>query len=64
MDSPYQTVTLEFEGKLESIEYMCTRIKFIHMNWHDEYQNTVSKRIKSITLLHDRMSHNRNKSEY
>jgi hypothetical protein len=31
MDSPYQTVTPEFEGKLECIEYMCVRIKFIHL---------------------------------
>jgi hypothetical protein len=36
-----------------------------HMRWLSEYQNTVQKRKESIkTLLHDRMSQNRNISEY
>jgi hypothetical protein len=36
-----------------------------HMHRLSEYQNTVSRRIESIkTVLHDRMSQSRNKSEY
>ena len=36
-----------------------------HMHQLSEYQKQCQKRKGSIiTLLHDRMSHNRNKSEY